>query len=245
MIVSHARKFIFLKTHKTAGTSLEIALSKYCGPEDILTPIASDEGIRREIAGIGAQNYGRPISQYGPGHYYARFIRREIPAAYTEHMRAVDARERLGEKVWNAYFKFTIVRNPFDRILSRYHWTMKTRPHLAARWGVTDLGSFIRYRADYVNENWLTYTSGDRLLVDDTVRYEHREEDLARISERIGLDHNLHEDMSRINAKGSFRPKAERSESLLGPGEIALVRGLCAAEIARFGYEPMGARSAA
>ena len=46
MIVSHSRKFIFLKTRKTAGTSLEIALSKYCGPEDVLAPIDFDEGMR-------------------------------------------------------------------------------------------------------------------------------------------------------------------------------------------------------
>ncbi|MEL6382956.1 MAG: chondroitin 4-O-sulfotransferase, partial [Cyanobacteria bacterium J06626_18] len=32
MIISHEYKFIFLKTRKTAGTSIEIALSKFCGP---------------------------------------------------------------------------------------------------------------------------------------------------------------------------------------------------------------------
>ncbi len=29
MIISHARKFIFVKTAKTAGTSLELALSEF------------------------------------------------------------------------------------------------------------------------------------------------------------------------------------------------------------------------
>ena len=32
MIVSHEHKFIFLKTKKTAGTSIELALSELCGP---------------------------------------------------------------------------------------------------------------------------------------------------------------------------------------------------------------------
>ena len=245
MIVSHARKFIFLKTHKTAGTSLEIALSKYCGPRDILTPIAYDEQARVAVAGSGARNYGLPLSGYRPRHYVERFVRRRVPPLFTEHMRAVDARARLGEKIWNEYFKFTIVRNPYDRMVSRYHWTMKMRPYFAELWGVSDLGSFMRYRADYVNENWLTYTAGDELLVDDVVRYEHRAEDLARISARLGLDHNLHEDMRAINAKGSFRPKSEPEEARLGPEEIAIIGGLCAKEIERFGYAPLESRSAA
>src|SRR5207245_10127827 len=40
MIISNKYKFIFIKTTKTAGTSIEVFLSKQCGPMDILTPIA-------------------------------------------------------------------------------------------------------------------------------------------------------------------------------------------------------------
>ena len=236
MIVSHARKFIFLKTRKTAGTSLEIALSKYCGPDDILTPINYDEEARNRIAGIGARNYARPLSRYRPRDFYARLLGRKPAAWYTEHMMAVEARERLGEKIWNEYFKFTIVRNPFDRMVSRYHWTMKMRPCYRERWGVTDLDAFIRYRADFVNENWLIYTSGDRLMVDDVVRYETRERDLARISARVGLDHNLHDDMARINAKTSFRPRSEQGDDILRPADQEIIAALCAKEIELFGY---------
>ena len=58
MIISHDYKFIFLKNRKTAGTSIEIALSKFCGPNDVITPISpEDEATRKELGYRGPQNY--------------------------------------------------------------------------------------------------------------------------------------------------------------------------------------------
>jgi hypothetical protein len=236
MIVSHARKFIFLKTRKTAGTSLEIALSKYCGPEDILTPIDFDEESRREHAGRGAQNYAKRLAQHSPAELL-RFLRdRERAVAYREHMMGVEARKRLGARIWDEYFKFTIVRDPFDRMLSRFFWSMKARPAHREVWQIETLDQFLRYRAEYVNENWLIYTRGDALMVDDVVRYENLEEDLGRVSAHIGLDHNLHEDMRQIRAKGDFRPGKQggRDRHVIDASAARIIGDLCAKEIEAF-----------
>ena len=254
MIVSHSRKFIFLKTRKTAGTSLEIALSKYCGPEDILAPINFDEEMRRTISGRGAQNYAKPLSKLSPLELYRYLRRGEQVEIFTEHMTAVDARRRLDAAIWDSYFKFTIVRNPFDRMLSRFFWSTQARPGLRADWAIETLDQFIRYRAEYVNENWLIYTRGDEIVVDDVVRFERFDEDLARLSPRLGLDHNIYDDMKSIRAKGDFRPGASGGEPVaaapkkpaaaIGPNEAAIIARLCAREIAAFQYDsPLPAAS--
>lgn len=38
MIISHKHNFIFIKTAKTAGSSIEAYLSPFCGESDIVTP---------------------------------------------------------------------------------------------------------------------------------------------------------------------------------------------------------------
>ena len=47
MILSHKYKYIFIKSFKTASTSLEIALSRFCDKEDIITPIKNEDEIIR------------------------------------------------------------------------------------------------------------------------------------------------------------------------------------------------------
>ena len=83
MILSVQRKFIFLKTSKTAGTSFEIALSKYASPEDIVTPITpADEDTRRALGHVGPQNYLAP-----PGLLQKLGLKRPEKKFYN-HMRA-------------------------------------------------------------------------------------------------------------------------------------------------------------
>src|SRR5262245_49024965 len=58
VILSHQRGLLFFKTIKTASTSVEICLSRYCGPRDIITELPeADEALRRSLGGIGPQNH--------------------------------------------------------------------------------------------------------------------------------------------------------------------------------------------
>lgn len=93
MIISHKHKFIFVKTVKTAGTSIEIFLSQHCGPLDVVTPIIP--------------------------HVEPHFARNH--AGYFNHMPAHAIRDRIGLDIWNSYFKFCVERNPWEKTLSYYH----------------------------------------------------------------------------------------------------------------------------
>ena len=64
MLVSHSKKFIFLKTMKTAGASVEIYLERYCVPLDAYGGPGA-ELCRFEIEAFGYTLHGAAA---GPRH---------------------------------------------------------------------------------------------------------------------------------------------------------------------------------
>jgi hypothetical protein len=242
MIISHSRKFIFVKTTKTGGTSLELALSKYCTDGDVITPLTDDEEeLRRRLGGVKPQNYELPLSEYDRRALIRRLMlgsRRKKPPKYTPHLPAKEIKKRAGPEVWDSYFKFTIIRHPYDRIVSGFFYMkemipLRSIPHYH---DLECFDQFIRYRAQDINWNWHIYTENDQILVDHVVRYEHLRDDLELVSERIGLDCNLYDDMRTIRAKSEYRPRCARSSDFLTERHKQVISTLCAKEMSLFGY---------
>ena len=101
MILSHSRKFIFIKTRKVSGTSMEISLSQVCGNDDILTPISyEDELIRLDLGGCLPQNYGDKNEQR-----FRELIRARNPdvdrvkhkGRFYNHVPAIKVRDLVGQ----------------------------------------------------------------------------------------------------------------------------------------------------
>lgn len=183
MIISHKHKFIFLKTKKTAGSSLEYVLADLCGEEDIITPASrTEEPVR---TGRRAQNYWLPPEKRTPLNK-ARAHFTDTPERYVgfyNHMPAARVRALIGEEIWSSYFKFTFERNPWDRQVSLYYWRFpdpQTRPSFE---------TFIdNRRYQRRSRNWSVYTINDQLAVDRVGRYETLSKDTAGILDRLGLE---------------------------------------------------------
>jgi hypothetical protein len=106
VILSHSRKFIFIKTRKVSGTSMEISLSQACSGDDILTPISyEDELIRSDLGGCLPQNYGDKNEEH-----FRELIRTRNPAiGRVKHKYRSD--RRPASELLNAEQKVLIYRN--------------------------------------------------------------------------------------------------------------------------------------
>ena len=229
MIVSHEHKFIFIKTRKTAGTSIEIGLSKYCGPQDVITPIGKDEEIRESMGFHGSQNTILPIYQYRKWDLW-NFLKGGGFAHHFNHTPAKLMRKRLGGVVFDNYLKFCGVRNPWDMAVSLYNWEV-----FGPKRGIdsdTSFGEFLYRRPRELLTNSSIFMSEGKVLVDDFVKFESLESDLQRISEKIGLG-----EIELPRAKSGFN-KEKRHYSLYYDDEnVEFIRRICNIEIELFGYE--------
>jgi hypothetical protein len=225
MILSHRHRFIFLKTRKTGGTSVEIALSGVCGRDDIITPII-EEGVRLEQAGRGAQNYLAPVASYGSRDWLQLVFRLKRKMRFHGHIPAGEVRSLLGGKVWDSYYKFTIERNPWDKVISLYHYRYRNKPG-------PSLSAFILSGEAGDASDFHRYTIDGTVAVDRVIRFENLGEEVSQIARELKLSGGL----TLPEAKSGFRKDRRHYREVLGEAEAARITEDFTAEIAAFGYK--------
>ncbi len=228
MILSHQHRFIFLKTSKTAGTSVEIALSKHCGPEDVITAITPPDEKRRAALGYrGAQNHLYANSPLRLSSLVRKLRGPRHQRRFYNHMTAEEVRARVGEGVWSGYYKFCIVRNPWDRVISDYFWTYRSssRPAVAEYLKSNRAALLKRHGYD-------VYTIDGEIVADRVCRFENMVEELEDVRRRLGIP----EELVLPRAKSGYRVDKRSYREILSPEERDAIARLFREEIELFGY---------
>jgi hypothetical protein len=222
MIISKKNKFLFIKPHKTAGTSLEIALSKYCGDEDIITPMGgNDEKLRREISGRGSQNYTKPIKALGAIGSLRAMKNGKRPrlwnhASYNNALNFCNFPEFP-----DCYYVFAFERNPFEKVSSSF-FQMKARRN--------DLifSNFCNPSQLRLISDFDLYTDQAGELAATVFRYEELSDSLHEIASKTRLP-----SLELPRAKGGFR-RGLRIE--FSSSEIRMIQDIFEREFKTFHY---------
>jgi hypothetical protein len=195
-IISHRHRYIFLKTRKTAGTSIEALLAQYAGPDDI---IAISHDVTSESS-LSTQNTNGPRDSLGISGA-RRFAIRSLSQkritsqlGFYQHMTAKEVKESVGPDIWNKYTKITVERNPYHRLISFWRWRTAwfgldipfeqfALSALSAKpWKRISTKSY-----GFSNRPFYVLPLSRSICVDHVIRYEQLESDLKRIASIDGI----------------------------------------------------------
>ncbi len=239
MTLSHSHRFIFIKTVKTAGTSIEIALSRYCGDDSIVTPImAEDEMLRAQMGIRGPQNWKKPLSECRPTDFAKLLRKRHWPCRFYNHISAKEIRDEIGYKVYEGFETFCVSRNPWDRCESMYYWDRQTKRRAAKQ----DFGTWLGENTRAIGANWRCYMDEDgRVIVKHILRFENTRTELDSLGKLLGLGNRFGAMVSSIRTKYNARGDPVTGEKMRVMWNTEC-RNLIAhhprPEIEVFGYQP-------
>jgi hypothetical protein len=169
MIISHKHKFIFFACGKTGTHSIEAVMDKYHDGQEFIQQVDQE----------------------------LETLRRKHSCPYTlKHVRPAFVRKLIDPQIWDTYYKFVFVRNPWDWVLSNFCFNNKhlvkhlhsfDTVHVNAVWHLMKVHNQSPYTESYFQHTFV-YDEDGKMMVDYFGKLESFQDDFNYICSRIGLD---------------------------------------------------------
>jgi hypothetical protein len=176
VLVCHPARFIFMKTHKTASTSVEMYFERFCVPPGRFLGTESVPQILTETGVVGGRRDGKRKGDL-----------------WYNHMAAERVRDLVGAETWARYFKFSTVRNPYGQMVSNFFWLTHRRPPSDDAGFAEARRAFARFvkgprlwRRKWSNDLHIVGIDG-KVAMDRLIRFEYLEADMRDVCTHLGL----------------------------------------------------------
>ena len=216
-LVSHRAQFIFLRTHKTASTSVEAALEPLCLPDG--APV----GVHHRDMSVTVEGI---IGARG-GAYSDR--------PWVAHMSARRVRRMVGIRTWRRYKRIAVVRNPYDRLVSMFWWRLPEveREALASAPFPAVRTAFAQWlRTAKASKNTSKLCIGPRYCLSHVLHFERLDAEVSALFSLLG---EAPQTLPRY--KSGARSREEPFAAYYDRAEQRLVERQCGFELAFFGYD--------
>lgn len=213
MIISRGRRFIFVHIPKTGGTALALALEARARKEDILIGDTPKARARK----------GRLHGVKSAGRLWKHSTLADIAGLVT------DAETR-------DFFTLTLVRNPWDRMVSYYHW-LRAQAFAHPAVGLAkakDFSGFLNHSQTRSSLQLWPYSAymRDRQGVERCslyARLEHLDDDLAPFEAHLGFG------VTPV-ARANLSDRLQDWRGYYSDADAGLIGTLCAEDVAQFDY---------
>lgn len=210
MIVSFQKKFIFVHTYKVAGSSIREVLSAY--------QWRSSRSVR--ILNRATKSLGLEVTWLKDRTY-------PIP----QHASAAEAKKILSPKVFDTFFKFAFVRNPWDWQVSLYCYIRSCKYHYQHEL-ICYMKNFEEYLEWRIHNKQLQKSficdATNQVLVDFVGRYETITADFNQICRLLDIQATL----PHLNSS----PRDQDYRSYYTARTASLLADAFAEDITFFGY---------
>jgi Sulfotransferase family len=198
-MISFQKRFLFVHIPKTAGNSIQSILRHY-SEDEIVAARGAQEGIER----FGVRNPKYEIKK---------------------HSTLAEYRAALGEEKFRELYKFTCVRNPWDRMISLYF----SPGRKVAEWDRAAFKALVSKTLSVADYLRLEETDRDPFgNVDRIMRFENLSEDFLAVCQQLGISSSPLPTYNRSTRDDYAQYYNDELREL--------VRQRFAAEIEHFGY---------
>ena len=175
MLLSEEFKFIMIHIQKTGGTSVE----RFC----------TDNGLA--------------ANSFHDSESYKNLADQNRTPGRLKHITAIKLKQMLKEEDWNSFFKFSIVRNPYDRLVSWFFMCKKIKnnspqdnrfiKHVREKY--ESLEDFILSNDDMIQRTKICQfdylSENNSIIVDKVFKTETLSSDIQILGKHLGVDIDL------------------------------------------------------
>lgn len=161
-------------------------------------------------------------------------MRPDVETPWRPHIPAAELRALIGEDIWRSYLKFTCVRNPYDKAVSMFWWTLRDQAAPATFEEARD--AFVRWVTDGGAEQTLDrniYMIDGAPAVDRFLRYERLWADVSALCAELGI---AREPSALGSYKSEVRRRPEPFSAYYNDAAAEAVARVFDWELAHFGY---------
>ena len=171
MNISLRKNFLFIHIPKTAGSSISILLKPYS--------ISSNRTLIRRFSS------------------YLPFEENIQNAYFRQHTKGTTFNKKINSDVFNNLYKFAVVRNPYDHVVSYFSFIKKTRSGSIFKqyksWTFEDFISYLEKRNKQfeINQSSWIVDKNQNFLVDRILFFEHLEKDFKNLTDYLNLGDDI------------------------------------------------------